>query len=748
MPTKKMDIKEIDQFFDYQLTFDEEPTFLLDEIITQASAYLPSDQIKEIYHAYYFTKAAHAGVKRLSGEPYIIHPLKATLFLMELKPDLASIQACIMHDVIEDTPITKEQIAAEFNEEVAEICEGLVKVSKVRYQGEDRHLETIKKTFLAMAKDLRVIFVKLADRIHNIQTLQFHPEERKRLKIAEETLKIYVPIAKRLGLYHFQLLLENGSFAVMKPEEFSRILNYLKKYFREGEKYTEKGVKMLTAMLHKEGVQNFEVKGRIKSPYRIHEKLSKKYHETDISTVMDLLAFRVITQNIGDCYMVLGVIHKYYIPLIKKIKDYIAIPKFNGYKSIHTTVLWMFRFPVEIQIRTQEMDDVAEFGVAAHFAYAESNAPTVVSEQQWIWIQKLQKIVADYTDASEKEKFKSQLNIEVLDKTIFIYTPRGDIKELPTGSTVLDFAFSVHSSIGLRFKNAIVNGQIKPISYKLKTWDNVNINTFKNRFVANKHWIEFLRTPSAKNQLLKYLKTIERETRLEEAIEGLNDYLKDLGLPTFRSDKDKIQKLDEPLEVERRILMVLDKQDSYGNIVRAAYPDLLKNVVEKSVIKDSDELKEDLKYEIKNLTSSSVVVDNDKHLNCSFCPECQPKSEHKIIAKSTKEGIKIHTMDCKALKTVSFDSLLEAHWAGEESNRYRFSLQVKFSPRELTIVDFLQLFSQFHVPLLEMSIKSREDDEAIVDFTLQIDNPAKIAFVLKDLKKYSLSLEILKKRIS
>ncbi len=276
----------------------------------------------------------------------------------------------------------------------------------------------------------------------------------------------------------------------------------------------------------------------------------------------------------------------------------------------------------------------------------------------------------------------------------------------------------------------------------------MNINTFKNRFVANKHWIEFLRTPSAKNQLLKYLKTIERETRLEEAIEGLNDYLKDLGLPTFRSDKDKIQKLDEPLEVERRILMVLDKQDSYGNIVRAAYPDLLKNVVEKSVIKDSDELKEDLKYEIKNLTSSSVVVDNDKHLNCSFCPECQPKSEHKIIAKSTKEGIKIHTMTCKALKTVSFDSLLEAHWAGEESNRYRFSLQVKFSPRELTIVDFLQLFSQFHVPLLEMSIKSREDDEAIVDFTLQIDNPAKIAFVLKDLKKYSLSLEILKKRIS
>ncbi|MDO4713522.1 MAG: HD domain-containing protein [bacterium] len=314
-----------------------------------------------MYHAYHFTKNAHAGVKRLSGEPYIIHPLKATLFLMELKPDLESIQSCIMHDVIEDTPITYEEIAAEFGEEVANICEGLVKVSKVRYQGEDRHLETIKKTFLAMAKDLRVIFVKLADRIHNIQTLQFHPEEKKRKKIAEETLKIYAPIAKRLGLYHFQLLLENGSFAVLNPDEFHKITSYLKKYFREGEKYTEKGLKMLTSLIKKEGVKNFQVKGRIKSPYRVYEKLSKKYHETDISTVMDLLAFRVITEDIGDCYTVLGIIHKYYIPLIKKIKDYIALPKFNGYKSIHTTVLGMFRFPVEIQIRTQEMDNVAEY---------------------------------------------------------------------------------------------------------------------------------------------------------------------------------------------------------------------------------------------------------------------------------------------------------------------------------------------------------------------------------------------------
>lgn len=747
-----MDIRELDSFFDYQLTFEEDPTDLVENIVSQARAYLPADQIPEIYHAYEFTKNAHCGIKRLSGEPYIVHPLKATLFLMELKPDLESIQSCIMHDIIEDTDITREQIAAEFGEEVAEICEWLTKVSKVRYQGEDRHLETIKKTFLAMAKDLRVIFVKLADRIHNIQTLQFHPEERKRKKIAEETIKIYAPLAKRLGLYQFQLLLENGSFAVLHPEDFQRITAQLKKYFWEGEKHTEKGVKMLTSILNKEGIQTFSVKGRVKSPYRVYEKLSKKYQDTDISTVMDLLAFRVITEDIGDCYSVLGVIHKHYIPIIKKIKDYIAIPKFNGYKSIHTTVLWMFRFPVEIQIRTQEMENIAEFGVAAHFAYAESNAPTLISQQQGVWVQKLQKIVADYVDAEQKEKFKAQLNIEVLDKTIFIYTPRGDIKELPVGSTVLDFAFSIHSSIGLRFKNAIVNWQIKPISYKLKTGDIVNINTFKNKYAATKHWLEFLRTPTAKNQLLKYIKSNEREARLLESITHLNAYLKDCNLPLYGSEKDKISRSGDQAEMERRLLAVLDKQDSYGSILKDCYPEFKKTVEEKSVLKDSETEKKELKNQIlwegSSFGPEHVIVDGDKHFQCFFCPECKPTPKDKIIAKSTNNGIKIHTNTCKALKTISFDSLMQAHWKDQPTSHYILNLKIRFSPKVLSVMDFIQLFAQFNIQLIEMSIKHTDTGLILVDFALELDNPAKASFLLKEFKKYQSNLVVIKKLLS
>jgi GTP pyrophosphokinase len=441
------DIRAFEEFFDYQPVFTSDPVDILEGILVQARKYLTPSDIEAIKRAYFFTRDAHQGVNRKSGEAYIVHPLKATEFLMQIKPDAVSIQACILHDVIEDTHYTYDDIEQRFGKEIAEICEGLVKVSKIRYKGEDRDLETIKKTFLAMAKDLRVIFIKLADRIHNIQTLQYHPEEAKRIKIAQETLKIYAPVAKRLGLYTYQLYLENGAFKVLYPDRFEKIMGYITKYFGGGEKFIDKGVKTLTTILRKEGLSNFTVQGRIKSPFRIFEKMEKKYHTEDVSMIMDLLAFRVLTETVSDCYMILGIIHKYYTPLIKKIKDYIAVPKFNGYKSIHTTILGMFRFPIEIQIRTLVMNEIAEYGIAAHYAYAEHNSSVAASSIQAQWIKRLQTIVSEYTESSNKERFRNALSIEILDKAIFVYTPKGDIKELPQGSSVLDFAFSIHSEI-------------------------------------------------------------------------------------------------------------------------------------------------------------------------------------------------------------------------------------------------------------------------------------------------------------
>ncbi len=301
-----MHVQELERYFDYEPIFSEDPQFLVEEIKDLASQYLPVQARDVIQKTYEFTKNAHEQTKRLSGEPYIVHPLRATIFLMSMKPDLPTIQTCILHDVIEDTDITYEDVKKHFSEEVAVLCEGLVKVSKVRYVGEERQLETLKKTFLAMGKDLRVIFVKLVDRIHNVQTLHFHPNEEKRRRIANETLKIYVPIAKRLGLFYYQQFLENGAFKILYPKEFERIFSYLQKMVGAHDTITQKGVDMIQGLLTEEHIPTVRIIGRIKSPYRIFEKMQHKYNSTaDISKVTDLIAFRIVTDSIGNCYNIL-----------------------------------------------------------------------------------------------------------------------------------------------------------------------------------------------------------------------------------------------------------------------------------------------------------------------------------------------------------------------------------------------------------------------------------------------------------
>ncbi len=735
-----MDVKELEKFFDYQPFLGQDPQVLLDQILHDARKYLSEDHIIKIQKSYDYAAKKHEWQVRLSWELYIVHPLMATKFLMEINPDLETIQTCLLHDVIEDCDVTQEEIEQLFGAEVAWLCEWMVKVNKIKYRWEDRHLETIKKTFLAMARDLRVIFVKLADRIHNIQTLYYHPNPIKREKIAQETMKIYVPIAKRLGLYHYQLYLENWSFKALDEQSFSDIFAYLKKYFGEGEKYTEKGNKLLTNLLRKEWIDCFAIKGRIKSPYRIFEKLQKRYKTTEISTVMDLLAYRVITKTVSDCYMILWIIHKYYTPLIKKIKDYIAVPKFNGYQSIHTTVLWMFRFPVEIQIRTNEMDDVAEFGVAAHFAYSEHNMPVKISQQQGDWIKRLQDIVANYQTLDDKEQLKKELNIEILEKHIFLYTPQGDVIELPIGSTVLDFAFAVHSTIGLSFKNAIVNGAIKPISYVPQTWDVIKINIFKNKYSANKHRLEFLHTSGAKNNITKFLKSQQKEQLVAQAVQELNKRLKLLWLSFLYTSHDLISKKFSKEDIEKILLSIIDKKETYSHFIKSIYPQEVatRHVGNPSIKKELEALKEVL----------SVVVDGDMIINYSFCHECNPAPGQKLIAKTWRDGIKVHTVDCRSIKMIALDKLLEAHWLWEADNIYTICIEMKISSKQGNLIGIMKIFNELHIPVLQVSMKNIQDNMSLVSFETEFSNPGKIAFLFNSLKKYDNSLKEVKKKIT
>lgn len=737
-----MHLNELQHFFDYEPIFSEDPQFLVDEIKDAAAQYLTAEHLDAIQKTYEFTKNAHEQTKRLSWEPYIVHPLRATLFLMTMKPDLPTIQTCILHDVIEDTEITFDDVKKEFWAEVANLCEWLVKVAKVRYSWEDRQLETLKKTFLAMGQDLRVIFLKLVDRIHNIQTLHYHPTPEKRQRIAEETLKIYVPIAKRLGLFYYQQFLENGAFKILYPKEFERIFSYLEKMLWVHDTVTQKWVEMLQHLLEEEQIPTVHVIGRIKSPYRIFEKLQHKYNSTDISKVTDLIAFRIVTDNIGNCYNILWVIHAHYIPLIKKIKDYIAIPKSNEYRSIHTTILGMFDFPVEIQIRTEEMDEIAEYGVAAHFWYTENHGSTTISERQAQWIKKLQDIVAAYTTELDKEKFKNELNIELFDRNIFVYTQKWDVIELPEWSSVLDFAFRIHSDLGLRFNNATVNGSIVPISQRLNTWDIVVINAFRNKFTASSNWFEYLHTPSAKWKLTKFLKTKERNHLLDKSLKLLDEKLKELGLPPLYSKDDRITKEYKNEQFDRVLLQLLDKQFGYYTFIRKLYKDRLPE----NFPQPQHEKKKTATPALTPL-AQTVVVDGDMSIGYFLCPECRPEVGEKIIARSWKDGIKIHRMSCIALQSVSYNKLLEAHWAWQEQNNYKFSLKLLCDDQPWILLQLFEVFSELRLNITWIHSEMHGTSQQYVYLTVDVNNPAKIYFLINELKKHVSSLKIVKKTL-
>lgn len=731
-----MDTLLLDEFLNYNPVFDENPQWLVDKIKKMAWEYLPKDKLAEIQRAYEFAYAAHKlTAPRHSGEPYITHPVLTTIYLMKIKPDLSSIQAALLHDLIEDTTITYEDIKDSFWEDVANLCDGMVKVSKVRYKWEDRQLETLKKTFIAMCKDLRVIFIRFADRIHNLQTLQFHPKPEKRTRIAYETLKIYVPIAERLWLSVFQWYLENWCFRILNPLEFNRIFNYIKKNYPNPTEYITQGCSKITDILKTHSIEDCEVRWRIKSPYRIYRKLVK-YNSKDISKIMDIIAFRVVTSSVESCYSVLWFIHNEFTPIINKIKDYIALPKHNWYKSLHTTILWFFNFPVEVQIRTKEMDNFAQFWAAAHFLYTwwKGNLP----QQQTQWIQNLQEIVKNYQEEKDKEKFKKDLQIEILDKDIFIYTPRWDIIQMPEWSTVLDFAFRIHSDIWLKFKNAIVNRKIVPIDYKLSTSDIVEIQTFKNKYTASSGWLDILYTPSARNKLSKYLKQIEREIYLAQAISILNIKLESYGLPLFGSKWDQISKKYKDDDMNDILFKIYEKQISPTKIIKDTYKDLTKDI---SIVADQTEPQLESKV-------ANIIVDIDKVLDYALCPECTPTIKDKIIARVWKDWIKVHTLECKALDNISYDKLIEAHWEGWKPVKYIVRFEIEVNDKPWVLLQILSIFYEFNVNLYNIEVTKSSDGRTIDVIDLEFVNPSKIYYVLKELKNRENLLKVLSTKIS
>ncbi|PIP17584.1 MAG: hypothetical protein COX43_03555 [Parcubacteria group bacterium CG23_combo_of_CG06-09_8_20_14_all_35_9] len=457
----------------------------------------PEADLDLVKLAYEFAQKAHKGQKRLSGEDYIQHPLHTAQILAEMRADITSIIAGLLHDVPEDTNYTIQDIEKDFGKEVASLVDGITKLGKIKYRGIERYVENLRKMFIAMATDIRTILIKLADRLHNLKTLSALPP-KKQYRIALETLEIYTPCAGRLGMRHIKRELEDAAFPYVYPKEYKWVKSIASIKYKEKEKYLEKVKKILEQELRKASIKFFSVQGRAKGLYSLYRKLLS--YDRDISKIYDLIALRIIVENISECYATLGIIHSKWNPFKNRFKDYIAQPKPNGYQSLHTTVFCEGREIVEFQIRTRKMHEEAEYGIAAHWHYNEKGS-VVFDSKHFKWVQELAKWQEEAKDYKKYLEDLESLKIDVFRNRIFVFTPQGDVIDLPEDSTPIDFAYYIHTDIGNKCSGARVNDQIASLDTKLKSGDVVEIITDKNRKSPNPDWLKFVKTRSAASRI-------------------------------------------------------------------------------------------------------------------------------------------------------------------------------------------------------------------------------------------------------
>ncbi|MDD2515629.1 MAG: RelA/SpoT family protein [Candidatus Gracilibacteria bacterium] len=680
----------------------------------------------EIRRAYTYARDAHEGQLRRSGEPYIIHPVRALKELILLKPDLITIQACLLHDVAEDTIKTIEDIGKVFGQEVAYIASGVEKLAQVKYRKKEKDDEleimSLRKMFIAMGEDLRVIFVKLADRIHNMKTLDFHPVKEKRERIALETLNIYAPIADRLGISEFKDILENECFRILHPEEYYKIKIELDSIKSEQYLFSKK-VKEVVSLIIPPHIKVYDIGYRVKTPYSIYKKLKRKGYEK-VLDLHDLFAIRIIVDTIPHCYEVLGVVNSVWKPIPGRFKQYIAIPKENGYQSLHTTVVGFFndidrtsdfsKQPTEIQIRTMDMHIQAEIGVAAHFTYSEKGRSDI-SHNFW-WVNELK----DILEISKNADFMAEMKIGIFEDRIFVFTPRGDIKNLPRGATPIDFAYLVHSDIGNHIAIAKVNNRVVPLDYELRNGDNIEIIIDKNRS-PNITWLSYAKTSKAKNHIQNFINQTNRGGLIEKGRFILNTYLQ----KNFSKQLDKEYTILN--NVDGRLLDMKAKEDLLAQIGNLSLkpgilikhhvhdPDLLKKFKKTEEEIEKAELEASKKISKKkgeaDIEDRSVTIGGQKYIPFKIALCCLPKDGDKIVGCVTKTGIKIHKFDCSSLKKANFQRIINAYW-GEDDVVKGVQLKVNMDlENKIGVLNKITgVFCDLNINIKEMVVKGAEDD--------------------------------------
>ncbi|MEX0877901.1 MAG: bifunctional (p)ppGpp synthetase/guanosine-3',5'-bis(diphosphate) 3'-pyrophosphohydrolase [Candidatus Spechtbacterales bacterium] len=695
--------------------------------IEDTLSFFPSAEERElIQRAFDLAHKAHAPQKRESGEPYIIHPVEAALTLAQMKMDAQTVAAALLHDVVDDTPVTLKEVRAEFGEDVAFLVDGVSKLGKIKYRGVERHAENLRKMLIAMAQDVRVILIKFADRLHNIKTLSALPQ-RKRERIALETLEIYAPIAMRLGVSELAKQLEDLAFPYVYPEQYKYVKEESNYRLRDGEKYLKKLLPVIRKELAKENIKPLKTEIRAKHYYSLWRKLERNSYNW--SRIHDLIAVRIIVESVEECYKTLGVVHKLWKPLPGRIKDYIALPKPNGYQSLHTTVFCLDGKITEIQIRTREMQEEAEYGIAAHWRYKKGGS-TKNLDDKYKWVSQLQ----DWKkDASPTEEFLNNLKIDVFGDRIFVFTPKGDVFDLPQGATPVDLAYTVHSDVGDRCAGAIANGKMVALNYELQNGDVLEIITSKNK-TPSQAWLGFVKTRTAKNRIRKWFREQNKEQSLENGRDLVGNEVKSLTGKNWNTLGGEIKK-----EMLKRFSM--NSEDEL--FIAVGQGDIsLSRVMHTIVDKEEEEKnKEDFKKPQKPSGAVPVAVAGISGLQTHIAQCCNPVKPEEIAAYITVDkGASVHKINCPNLRQLKrSEKILPAYWLDMEG-AVPVSLELLVLNRIGMLQDISRVVATLNINILGVKADSEEDEESEnkgavrMRAKFQINNLAQLKTLIEKLK--------------
>lgn len=711
----------------------------IDDIITYCQSYLHNeDNLNLIKKAYDVAKKKHEGQFRKSGDPYIQHPVEVAYILATLHAGPDTIAAGLLHDVLEDTDMSKEEMAATFNKDVAEIVDGVTKISKLKYMTKEKALaHNHEKLLLAMAKDIRVILVKIADRLHNMRTIQFHSEEKQK-RIAQETLDLYAPLAHRLGMYRIKAELEDLSFKALEPEKYAEIAKEISFKKTERDEDVEKMISTVKGLLEKNHINHYDIKGRVKNIYSIYKKIITK--NKTIDDIYDLLALRVIVDSVEQCYHVLGIIHSIWTPLPMRFKDYIAVPKPNMYQSLHTTVVGPAGKIYEIQIRTYEMDQIAEFGVAAHWAYKENVEYSHEKEQHEI-VNKLKwyKDLTTYVENSATEDPLDSIIEDIFSANVYIFTPKGDVYDFPAGSMPLDFAYRIHSDIGNKTVGAIVNGKIVPLSYKLKTGDVVEIKTNKACTGPTTEWLKLAKTSHAKTKIKAFINKKQRDAFVAKGLEELTVIGKNYNYaPTTLDDK---QVMD--LFGKNGIRTV---EDLYWTIGKGEISALaaINRILGLTDVKLDDELalkqySEDSSKNRKRVATNGfgIIVEGLERAKLHLGNCCQPVYGDEISGYISKgNGIIIHRVTCPNVEKASPERFINVYWDKDFSGRiFDTTLKIIALDRRNLVADMINILNGCNVTIASVTSTKNRTGDCMAKFKLQVSGLNDLNNAILNLKK-------------